>query len=77
MVFLKGFPIILELAARLCHMAQNFALNLSIAQGQWLRIFLLSFLDVVFFKTFFFFFFAMFLLNVIYNVITWISNRNL
>jgi hypothetical protein len=59
-----AFPAISELAVRFVPSGPKFYSNLSTTQGQQLRIFLLSPLDVVFFKDF-------------YNVTTWISNRSL
>jgi hypothetical protein len=62
----------------LCQLAQKFAPDLSTAQGQQLRILLLSPLDVMFFKIIFIFIFlVMLLLDVIYNVTAWISNWSL
>jgi hypothetical protein len=63
-----AFPAIFGLAVRLCHMAQNYALNLSIAQRQRLKILLLFLFLRKKIK------FVVLLLDVIYNVTTWISN---
>jgi hypothetical protein len=55
--------------------AQNSAPDVSTALGQRLKILLLSPLDVVFLKEKIQFFFVVLLLDVIYNVTAWISNR--
>jgi hypothetical protein len=61
----------------LYQVAQNFALDLFTAQGQRLRILLLSPLYVVLFKKRNLIFFVGLLLDVIYNVTTLISNWSL